>query len=198
MPPCDVFIFAGDMSHFGRFNEILSFANWLKTVPAKHKLIIAGNHDLSFDCKQPEYSWDSEDILRQVPGCVYLQDAACIIEDVKFYGSPYQPSFGDWAFNIPRNSPELADRWNRIPLDTDVLITHGPPKGILDLDRKLESAGCECLARKLPSLRQLKLHCFGHLHSGYGAAKIGEVVFVNGSACNEAYQPVNKPIYLEI
>jgi len=89
-----------------------------------------------------------------------------IIEGVKFYGSPWQPRFFDWAFNLDRGE-EIKKKWDLIPMDTDVLITHGPPYGILDLTHEGEKVGCEELMKAVLRV-QPKIHIFGHIHEAYG------------------------------
>ena len=92
----------------------------------------------------------------------YLCDESLTLDGVKFYGSPWQPRFFDWAFNKDRGAP-LKAIWDKIPLDTDVLITHGPPHGILDLTFDKIKAGCEELLLAVQRIKP-KVHVFGHIH----------------------------------
>jgi Icc-related predicted phosphoesterase len=124
IPDGDVFIHAGDILGRGKLSELEDLNDWLSNLPHKHKIIIAGNHDWCFQ--------DAEDEARAIlTNGVYLQDELIKIEGINFYGSPWQPWFLDWAFNLPRG-PKIAEKWSRIPSNTDVLITHGPPMGVLD------------------------------------------------------------------
>jgi Icc-related predicted phosphoesterase len=125
------------------------------------------------------------------------------IGGLKIYGAPWQPRFYDWAFNLNRGV-ELAEKWRLIPDDIDVLITHGPPHGILDeVPGKFgyENVGCEELRRRIEEISingKLKLHVFGHIHCGYGRAERFGVKFVNAAGCDETYEPVQPPISVEL
>jgi len=117
-----------------------------------------------------------------------------------FLFSPWQPEFCAWAFNIKRDSKEIRSIWNKIPLDTDVLITHGPPYGILDLTISKEHAGCKALYECIKLIKP-KLHVFGHIHEAYGkqqADRKQSTIFVNAATCNISYQPVQSPIVVEL
>jgi Icc-related predicted phosphoesterase len=137
----------------------------------------------------------------------YLEDNFMIIErpefskPIKIYGSPWQPWFYDWAFNLPRLGTELQEKWNMIPEDTDVLITHGPPNGILDLVNNFRqpnrNVGCELLRNKIEELNPT-LNVFGHIHEGYGTFNNGKTTFVNASICTAGYEPTNKPIIIDL
>jgi len=156
----------------------------------KQVVMIAGNHDWIFE----RY----KDAPRALKNIIYLEDSAVEIDGVKFWGSPHQPWFYDWAFNHPRNSTALARYWSLIPDDTDVLITHGPPFGILDLPfGKGESAGCELLLKRVKEVNP-RAHIFGHIHGSYGQQRIGPTLFVNACLCNELYQPVNPPHVIDL
>ena len=197
VPDGDVLIHAGDATTSGTLDEIERFFEWLDALPHKHKILIAGNHDWGFQL-QPKR------VRGLVPGSVtYLQDSSSDIDGLTFYGSPWQPRFFDWAFNLNRGR-EMAEKWAMIPEDTDVLITHGPPQGILDeVETKFGASheGCEELRKRVESLAQvgkLKLHVFGHIHSGYGVHEEFGVKFVNASTCDEEYQPTRSPIVIDL
>ena len=190
IPDGDVLIHAGDATIAGTYDEVKTFANWLHSQPHKHKIFVAGNHDWLFQ-REPS-------IARSlfVGVAHYLQDSSVEIEGVKFYGSPWQPEFCNWAFNLPRGLP-LAKKWDLIPRDTDVLITHGPPYSVLDQSHpKGEELGCGELLNAVVWVRP-QVHVFGHIHGGYGTHKDG-TLFVNASICDEAYHPVNAPIVFEV
>lgn len=129
-----------------------------------------------------------------------------MIDGVKFWGSPWQPEFCNWAFNLSRGI-KLKEKWDLIPADTNVLITHGPPMGILDNVTKfnghtgeleIQHVGCVDLYNRVMELKSLQLHVFGHLHDGYGKQKINKTIFVNASICTEEYKPTNAPIVVEL
>jgi len=114
--------------------------------------------------------------------------------------SPWPPAYCGWAFNMQRDSEEIRSIWNKIPLDTDILITHGPPYGILDLTRRKEHVGCKALYERVQLIKP-KLHVFGHIHESYGRQQDDEqksTIFVNAATCNIRYQPVQSPIVVEV
>ncbi len=194
LPDGDILIHAGDATVRGSFDEIVEFNRWFSLLPHKHKILVAGNHDWLFE-KSPEMA------RALMTNAIYLQDNFVEVEGLKIYGAPWQPRFFDWAFNVNRGVA-IAQKWSLIPSDTDVLITHGPPHGILDTvtDRgtgEKEAVGCEEL---LPAVKRIKprAHIFGHIHAGYGQVEIDGIQFINASICNEVYAPVHAPIVIEL
>lgn len=197
VPDGDILIHSGDATITGTVEEIRRFNAWFAGLPHKHKIFVAGNHDWLFE---------RDNNLARIlldKKIIYLQDSAVEIEGLKIYGSPWQPRFFDWAFNLNRGA-EMAEKWDAIPNDIDILITHGPPNGILDkVPRRdwIENTGCEELRKKveeIAALGKLKLHIFGHIHCSYGtAAKFG-VKFINASNCNESYEPIQAPIVFDL
>jgi Icc-related predicted phosphoesterase len=190
VPDGDVFIFAGDLSRgTGTIRELQVFNLFLDSLPHKHKIVIAGNHDrpLERDKKAGETFLSS---------AAYLEDKACIIDGIKFYGSPWQPWFYNWAFNLPRGKP-LQDKWVKIPSDTNVLITHGPPAYIMD-EVGGQNQGCVDLLERVKQLPMLKVHCFGHIHPGFGVVKKDGVVFANVSICDDGYNLIHQPTVIDI
>jgi Icc-related predicted phosphoesterase len=191
VPAGDVLIHAGDMSTGGEPEEIRDFGQWLQSQPHKHKIVIAGNHDFLFEDEPAK----AQALL---PGCTYLQDSSVVIDSVTFYGSPYTPRFFDWAFNQDRG-PVSAARWAKIPNATDVLITHGPPFGILDRTTAGEFAGCHDLLAAIQRIKP-RLHVFGHIHEGAGmhrAEAIG-TTFVNASALGAWLRVDHAPIVFDL
>ena len=196
VPAGDVLIHAGDATITGTVEEIVLFNKWFSGLPHKHKIFVAGNHDWLFETNN---SYARKLLSNSI---IYLQDSSAEIEGLRIYGAPWQPRFFDWAFNLNRGA-ELAEKWKMIPGDTDILITHGPPHGILDeVPRKyfVENTGCEELRKRVETLagKNLKLHIFGHIHCGYGQTENFRVKFVNASNCDESYAPTQPPIVLEI
>jgi Icc-related predicted phosphoesterase len=189
IPEGDVLVHAGDFCGHGREQEFAAFNRFLGEQPHKHKLFIAGNHDI------PAERCGRKWVHQRVPNGIYLQDNAVDIEGLRFYGSPWQPEFFNWAFNLPRGRA-LARKWGLIPKDTDVLITHGPPWGMLDVVGG-EHVGCVDLMRSVLSIKP-KAHLFGHIHEGYGQAEKEGIIFVNASTCNGRYDPVNPPIVIDL
>lgn len=192
IPDGDVLVHAGDATYRGTPVEIASFAEWYGGLPHKYKIFVAGNHDWLFQ-NDPRLARN----IMLDNGIVYLQDERAVIEGVRFYGSPWQPEFCNWAFNAPRG-PALAHIWSLIPDNTEVLITHGPPHGLLDVVPNGTRVGCVDLMSRINCLRKLRLHVFGHIHHSHGSCKYNEVTFANVAICDEQYRPYNQPFIHEI
>lgn len=197
VPDGDILIHSGDATVRGTEMEVENFLIWYSSLPHKHKIFIAGNHDWLYETNNRFAR-----LITANYGINYLQDLSIEIEGLKIYGSPWQPRFFDWAFNLMRGA-ELAEKWKLVPADTDILVTHGPPNGILDeVDRGIwiENTGCEELIKKVEDLakNKLKFHIFGHIHCGYGESEKFGVNFINASICDESYLPNNLPIVIEI
>lgn len=161
----DMVIHAGDMSNYRdtvrNTNEVLDFLEWFNSlVHIKHKVLIAGNHDTSIERQAVV-------VKTVLKNGIYLRHESVEIAGLKIFGSPYTPTFGDgWSFNVSRQ--RLSEYWKHIPFDTDILITHGPPKGVLDLTAAdtgsySEQCGCKALLNYVKRI-QPKLHIFGHIH----------------------------------
>lgn len=189
IPDGDVLVHAGDATIAGTVEEVSAFASWFKSQPHKYKIFVAGNHDWLFE-KSPELA---RSFMRDIH---YLQDSAVTIEGVKFYGTPWQPRFLDWAFNVDRGEA-IKYKWDQIP-SCDVLIVHGPPQGILDYaTADGDHLGCEELIKAVRRIGPT-VCIFGHIHGGYGQLESKGTMFINASICNEAYAPINAPIVFEI
>ena len=162
----DVVIHSGDCSNYRdpyrNEPEVRNFIEWYKNVPVKHKIYVAGNHDTSIERRMITPG----DFA--AAGIIYLENQGTTIDGVKFWGSPITPTFFDWAFMKARDKTHKV--WAQIPDDTDVLIVHGPPKGVRDLsfnrEGELEMCGCSSLMKRCYALKDtLKLVCFGHIHN---------------------------------
>ncbi len=192
IPDCDLLLIAGDVTMYGTEKEIIKFNYDLLPLKQRIKniIFIAGNHDFLFQ--------KNNKLARSlITNAIYLEDESVTIDGIKIYGSPWQPWFFSWAFNLQRGR-EIKEKWNLIPDDTEILITHGPPFDILDKLYTGELVGCEELRIKVNQLSKLKLHVFGHIHCAYGDKIINGVTFINASSCTEKYKPINPPIELEI
>ena len=216
LPKGDVLVHAGDCTNRGSQRDVEEFVHWFMNIKGfDTKIFIAGNHDWAFEHvnkphHQGDYDWFhhlmNEENLSQ-SDVVYLQDNGFTIESpefsrpVKFWGSPWQPEFYNWAFNLPRNGWELELKWKEIPNDTDILITHGPPNEVRDFVNNWRqpnvNVGCELLRLRVEQVKPL-LHVFGHIHSGYGSAFIKDTLYVNAAICTEQYVPSNKPIIVDL
>ena len=190
VPIGDILIHAGDATGRGTAREIAAFSEWFAALPHRFKIFVAGNHDWLFETDNPAARKLLDDSI------VYLQDSAIVIKGLKIYGAPWQPRFYDWAFNLNRGR-EMAEKWRLIDINTDVLITHGPPFGILDETPAGDRAGCEELRKTIDRIRP-RAHVFGHIHQGYGTTEKFGVNFFNASICDESYAPVNAPIMFDL
>jgi Icc-related predicted phosphoesterase len=192
----DVLIHSGDFMNSGyNKNDIMNFLDWFINQPYKQKIFIAGNHDRWFQ-DNPE---ETKQILDSTYGglVTYLEDSGTKIGDVNVWGSPWQPEFMNWAFNLPKRGTELNDKWNLIPDNTDILITHVPPYGYLDkMSNYFENLGCELLRERIKEVKP-KIHIFGHIHSGHGYMTNGDTHFINAAVLKENYQHGYKPINVE-
>lgn len=192
MPIGDILIHCGDVGP-GRtsVNYIQQLNEWFGAMKGyyKHILFTPGNHDFPF---QTDFGFAKS----LVPNCTLLFDEEIVIDGVKFYGSPWQPWFHNWAFNVERG-PKIAEKWNRIPDDVDVLFTHGPPAGYCDMVVDGEHVGCVDLLKRILKIKP-KYHIFGHIHEAYGVDKNEHTTFINASICDLRYDPVNKPVVFDI
>jgi len=193
LPGGDILIHGGDVSSRGSHEEIRQFLNWFELQDNyTHKVFIAGNHDFFFQ----ENPLQSKELLNDYPKIIYLEDNMVEIDQIKIYGSPWQPEFFNWAFNLPRNGEKLQEKWRAIPRDIDILITHGPPFGILDYTVQNVNVGCEVMLEELKRIKP-KIHCYGHIHYAYGMREIDGTTFINAANLGENYRYQNKPITVD-
>lgn len=200
LPGGDLIIHSGDMSSMGYKHEIQQFLKWFNGLDNyTHKIFIAGNHDWGFQ-NDPEMCQEQLEFYNKV---TYLQDNLTVIgEDyetsVKVYGSPWQPEFYNWAFNLPRMGWELEQKWGDIPENTDILITHGPAWGHLDTVKSNPTfnLGCELLRERIDNIKP-KIHVCGHIHTGYGYKFDGHTHFFNVAVLDERYYYTQKPITVD-
>ena len=183
IPDGDMIIHAGDFCNTGAINDFNHFIKWYKSLPHTHKVCIAGNHD---HCMQ-KFKFLKDDF--EEAGIVYLEDSSITIEGIKFYGSPWTPEFLHWAFMYRRGHGYT--HWDNVPKDTDILITHGPSYGILDMPINDGHIGCEELLNKVKQL-SLTYHIFGHIHESYGI----DGYRINASSWDHINNKMNKPIEL--
>jgi len=195
LPGGDLLIHAGDIMNSGRnSNDIIDFCDWFTKQKYDSKIFIAGNHDRMFE----DYPEMAMEIVNAYTDIKYLQDSYITVKNkVKIYGSPWQPVFNSWAFNLPKGGKELQDIWANIPRDTDILITHGPPQDHLDVSGAPYNEphlGCALLRHHLDTVAKPKIHVFGHIHGSYGYKFDGQTHYFNASILNEEYEYTNKPI----
>jgi len=211
VPDGDLLVHAGDLTFRGTESEVERELDWLGSLPHERKIFVAGNHDWFFDPQMPQdfhgyplrRSRPVEALLADYPNIVYLQDSGCEFEGWKIWGSPWQPNFQSWAFNFPKAGEAIPlETWARIPSDTQILVTHGPPFGILDAVAPGRNVGDRALYDRIRNLPDLRLHIFGHIHEGYGRdervlASGAKITFVNASTCTREYRPVNPPVVVD-
>lgn len=183
LPEGDILIHAGDFMNAGYDpSEAASFNHWLGQQPFEYRIVCAGNHDRLFE--------NLPDVARSLlSNAIYLEESGITIGGLSFWGSPYTPAFLHWAFMYPRGD-RAKEHWDRIPDKLDVLITHGPPYGVLDQTTPDGAhLGCEELLRAI-EVKKPGIHVFGHIHGGAGFFSDGTTHFVNAAYLNEAYKPL--------
>lgn len=199
VPDGDYLFHAGDLTYRGTIPETQSEIKELALLRQRFKGVYftPGNHDWLFYMEQ-------RGLARQMlddAGVTLLEDREVEVEGLRVYGSPWVPQFFDWAFMLPRRSEDLALRWAAIPEGLDLLVTHGPPYGVLDETPDGVLAGCELLADRLRSMdKPPKFHAFGHIHSGWGYDRRpgARTISLNAAICNSYYEPDNRPLEVEI
>lgn len=171
LPEGDVFVHAGDLLRGGTLDELAGVARWIRGLPHATKIVVAGNHDWCF-LRQRDRTLDmlGADVL-------YLEDAGVSVQGLQVYGSPWQPEYNRWAFNLPRGVA-LREKWQKIPRGTDILVTHGPPCGVGDRSSVGGRWGCEELRDAVATLEPA-LHLFGHIHQDGGFWRRGTTCYVN-------------------
>ena len=190
LPDGDILIHAGDVSNVGELHDVNRFLLWFDSQPHKNKIFIAGNHDFLFERER--------NIAKNIipKNIIYLEDQGKKIEGLKFWGSPITSPFCNWAFNKEQDYRQQL--WETIDDDTDILITHGPPRDILDLSKfGNEHCGCPYLRIRTMKVKPL-VHIYGHIHSSYGIHEENGTMFINASTLNDRYQVVNKPVVVDI
>lgn len=248
VPPGDVLLHAGDFTKIGSAKEINEFNQFLASLPHRHKIVVAGNHELCLrhnrDKKQDDTRRFFETLASRTSpssatptpekpdstttdprslftNCIYLEDSGVEIgggieenhgeeeegiggakcgqknDGIKIWGSPWQPEFRGWAFNLQRGD-KILEKWNLIPSDTDILITHGPPLGFGDKLTSGARVGCVELLATVRQRVRPRLHVFGHIHDNPGQWTDGATTFVNAAACDRKYRPVQAPVLVDI
>lgn len=187
IPPCDIFIHAGDLTSRGTREELDAAFGWISKVPAEYKVVIAGNHDFELQ-KGYKTKYD----------IVYLEDSLVELKGLKIYGSPWTPMFHNWAFMHSRD--KMYKVWENVPSGLDILVTHGPPAGIMDRTGT-DHAGCSALTN-LVMYKPPIIHIFGHIHEGYGRVIGPNTTFANvsfvGLGADMKARPANPPQVFDI
>ena len=177
-----VLVHSGDITEYGTEEEVIDFLDWFCWQPYLYKIFIGGNHDLYLE------AMNKSDRRKLIPSnVIYLQKRGIEIEGLKFWGSPVTPWFLGMAFNV-RAGEEIKKNWQMIPADTDILITHGPPYGILD-----NEMGDEELLSQIQKIKP-RIHCFGHIHEPSGVQILNGITFINAAMVN-SLDPMQKVNY---
>ena len=182
IPDGDILVHTGDLTGLGTIKEMSKELFELSKHRARFKqiLLVEGNHDWL-----GQHNPILMNEMCRDSGITLLRDSGITIDGIKFYGSPWQPEFCNWAYNLPRGQA-LKEKWDLIPDDTQVLLTHTGPNGIMDAkdvfnskicEYEVQHLGCVDLYNRIMELKEIKLQVWGHLHFGYGQSKIGNVDF---------------------
>ncbi len=215
----DLLIHAGDWTRLDTEPEVFAFFDWLDEQPYTHKVIIAGNHDnlaqketykgpvgnqFHYLCDSGvEIAYRKNDSDTLDPNGVNPPPQKRF-ETLKIWGSPWtQKFYGQnpkcMAFALDTET-QMMEKWVQIPTETDLLITHSPPYGVMDNCWSFKRCGCKHLHRTVCRIAP-RYHTFGHIHRSYHAVKTHEcdgITYINASYVDEDYRPVNKPIRIEI
>ncbi|CAO3615715.1 unnamed protein product [Cunninghamella blakesleeana] len=200
IPDGDVFIHAGDLTRYGVEDEFTDTINWIGSLPHKIKIITAGNHDHSLDEKISYSTKYKQQILTsfQQAGIIYLEHESYQLPEelggFRLFVSPYAPLHLGGAF-MPIKG--LKGRWDDVPDDIDIIVTHTPPKGILDLTRRNIQAGCEYLEKRIDEIKP-KVSIFGHIHESNGYLFKNDTLYINACISNYRYQPNQTPIVFDL
>ncbi|WKX94558.1 hypothetical protein Q1695_011665 [Nippostrongylus brasiliensis] len=218
LPLGDVLLVAGDFTTCGLPNEVHSFNKKLGQLKHAYKVVIAGNHECTFDdsfLRASNREVEAKEMaLKQalqaslasakvtsskslLTNAIYLEDSVIELFGITIYGTPWQPRVDNWAFNLPRGQA-LLDKWNNIPSGVDVLLTHSPPLGHGDQMADGQRMGCVELLNSVSKRIKPKYHVFSHIHEGYGCTSDGYTKFINCCICDENLQPNNSPIIFDI
>lgn len=200
IPEGDMLICAGDFSMRAKLNDVRQFSEWFNKQPHQYKVIVPGNHDVYCE---GEKSWSKEEFAP----AIYLDHEEAEVAGYRIFGSPYSSSIYEpspWAFDYNPRGTQSEYLWSQIPDGIDILVTHGPPKGILD--RVLDPHPGEDphvgdvnllyhVKRALP-----RVHIFGHIHEGAGSyeSDVWTTKFYNACICDVHYQPTNPVTIIEL
>ena len=198
LPPGDVLLHCGDFTMIASPEQVTHFDTFLGSLPYAYKIVIAGNHEITFDTEafpaiRQRYDLnqvrDPAQVKALLKNCIYLEDSGVEIGGYTIWGSPWLPDFGACAFSRPMG--EVERRWRLIPSSTDILMTHVPPQRILDTEKSTKSPwGCPNLLRRVKEINPI-VHVFGHIHECHGVLPSASTLFINAAVCDYRYHPVN-------
>lgn len=204
----DILIHCGDATQLGTPRKVHNFLKWFGAQNYKYKVMIAGNHDIGWEpmgegLHKKTFHFRGMWLVKkglektyrrwaEANGIIYLHNKLVEIEGCRIYGSPYQKmidKWNVWAFNY---YCEEGYSWDHIPEDIDILVTHCPPYGILDNSKSHYRYGSPKLAARVEEVKP-QVHCFGHIHEGYGRLKKNGVIYINAAMADENYEMTRKP-----
>ena len=203
VPEGDLLIHCGDFTNRGSDAVITNFLTWFSGHQHKYKCFIMGNHELGTDGgpNRPRKLEIVKSFTDKYENLFYLENSPITIEGINLYGSGYTPFYHNWAWNVMRGEA-IAKCWARIPTNTNLLITHGPPRGILDLVDdygEVRHEGCDDLLDKVWRLPELRLHCMGHLHNqSHQVEEINGITFVNAAIVDDRHRIIHQPVIIDI
>jgi predicted phosphohydrolase len=188
VPSGDLLIHAVDFTFYSKPPSIVfDFNAWLGSLPHRHKIIIAGNHD---------YLMEEPSERRAITNATLLVDSGVTVEGLRIWGSPVTPLYGG-AFGMSR-AADRKKHWARIPEGLDILITHGPPFGILDAaPGSQRHEGCPELLEAVIDAKP-RLHAFGHIHAGFGTLRSPDTIFVNASLLGDGGSLEREPVVIDL
>lgn len=193
IPPGDVIIHCGDITHKSNLPEITDFIKWFGGLNFQHKILVAGNHDRFIRKRKPEFF----ELINEHK-IEYLENSLVQINGFSVFGSPFTLSYSGIGAFTYNDNPEAERIWSLIPDKIDILVTHAPPRGFRDFSMaENNNAGCNVLRDKVLSIKP-RYHVFGHIHESYGIEPHGDSVFINASVTNASEEIVNKPVIFEI
>ena len=206
VPDGDILVHCGDFTGTGRIAEVAAAGLWFRWMKERfsHVVVVAGNHDFLFERNRAlavDLINNGQLHLREGRdgGITYLEDGEATLDGVRIYGSPVTPAFMGWAFNRERGE-DIRRHWDLVPAGLDLLVTHGPPMGILDQRFPLhgsEHLGCEELMAAVERARP-RYHAFGHIHGGHGRSEHADTTFLNASVLDESYAVRNAPTVVDL
>lgn len=208
IPECDILVHAGDFSWQGKFFEVRDFIYWFKDQPAKHKILIAGNHELTMDKTHSAHNPHVKEMVTRMGDVIYLENSEVVIEGIKFWGTPWTPWFHNWAFNgysdadapFHRGGVSLLDVYKEMPEDVNVIISHGPVYGMRDMTLGGDDRTGSVDMRKITAgLNDLRLYISGHIHEARGMEIAdGGVHYCNVCTLDRDYETVRVPVVIDI
>jgi len=189
-PECDLLLHAGDaapfLNHEFWYHKMWWSHDFTHWADGRDVVVIPGNHDLLLQ--------QNDEFMEWLP-ITYLRDRTVVIDGLVIHGMPWTPPFFNWAFMA--EEPEIAERMALVPDNVNVLITHGPPYGILDHLKTAGNVGSKALSKELPRFKDLKLCVSGHIHETRGHTTVEGVLYVNPTRVNRRYEPVYEPYLVD-